>query len=73
METHRSAPTSPELFCRLETKYRDIADGNTKDLGGTMAVNDTLETKYRDIADGNPGKFANVMGKNKRWKPSTAI
>ena len=36
----------------LETKYRDIADGNgIKDLTRINPMG--LETKYRDIADGN--------------------
>ena len=37
----------------LETKYRDIADGNY-DLNAVIQFwNRKLETKYRDIADGN--------------------
>ena len=37
---------------RLETKYRDIADGNSV-RGEYAALGGALETKYRDIADGN--------------------
>ena len=38
---------------RLETKYRDIADGNhLREFPDNASV--MLETKYRDIADGNP-------------------
>ena len=38
---------------RLETKYRDIADGNKSGLMTRSIACATLETKYRDIADGN--------------------
>ena len=38
---------------RLETKYRDIADGNVNGFVGKTCDVDRLETKYRDIADGN--------------------
>ena len=34
----------------LETKYRDIADGNFFEAG-PLFVGARLETKYRDIAD----------------------
>ena len=37
----------------LETKYRDIADGNPASRGGWQSGPQSLETKYRDIADGN--------------------
>ena len=37
---------------RLETKYRDIADGNISSRLAAFFVL-MLETKYRDIADGN--------------------
>ena len=37
----------------LETKYRDIADGNSHSVRGEYAALGALETKYRDIADGN--------------------
>ena len=36
----------------METKYRDIADGNLREFVGDCGVV-KLETKYRDIADGN--------------------
>ena len=36
----------------LETKYRDIADGNISSRLAAFFVL-MLETKYRDIADGN--------------------
>ena len=38
---------------RLETKYRDIADGNSPAHSKTAVNTISLETKYRDIADGN--------------------
>ena len=37
----------------LETKYRDIADGNFKCTRLVSQYIRQLETKYRDIADGN--------------------
>ena len=37
----------------LETKYRDIADGNFSESPMAFSKLLTLETKYRDIADGN--------------------
>ena len=38
----------------LETKYRDIADGNNKERALVQErLLLALETKYRDIADGN--------------------
>ena len=37
----------------LETKYRDIADGNLKAKSSSRRPSRVLETKYRDIADGN--------------------
>ena len=37
----------------LETKYRDIADGNPTAATLQQFFNLMLETKYRDIADGN--------------------
>ena len=37
----------------LETKYRDIADGNTCGHLVGVQLEIALETKYRDIADGN--------------------
>ena len=38
--------------CWLETKYRDIADGNVR-IWTSRSIFCGLETKYRDIADGN--------------------
>ena len=37
----------------LETKYRDIADGNRRCSSASRVAVQGLETKYRDIADGN--------------------
>ena len=37
----------------LETKYRDIADGNLSKFLTALPMTHMLETKYRDIADGN--------------------
>ena len=37
----------------LETKYRDIADGNRATSTAPSRSEVSLETKYRDIADGN--------------------
>ena len=37
----------------LETKYRDIADGNAVGSDSIFTTACQLETKYRDIADGN--------------------
>ena len=37
----------------LETKYRDIADGNRRYVPILLSIRIELETKYRDIADGN--------------------
>ena len=42
----------------LETKYRDIADGNIKLTIRHFTVFLLLETKYRDIADGNSAGLA---------------
>ena len=47
----------------LETKYRDIADGNRPGNRLTQ-VRCGLETKYRDIADGN--KLAHFS-----WAPAS--
>ncbi|EKX88155.1 hypothetical protein HMPREF9997_02519 [Corynebacterium durum F0235] len=38
---------------QLETKYRDIADGNLSKFLTALPMTHMLETKYRDIADGN--------------------
>jgi len=35
----------------LETKYRDIVDGNMSPKKAAVLDTCTLETKYRDIAD----------------------
>ena len=37
----------------LETKYRDIADGNRRAAAEHPRAFARLETKYRDTADGN--------------------
>ena len=37
----------------LETKYRDIADGNPYSVSISPPSLTWLETKYHDIADGN--------------------
>ena len=37
----------------LETKYRDVADGNDNRSVGLRGELVVLETKYHDIADGN--------------------
>ena len=44
----------------LETKYRDIADGNSHVAQRTPRSWHQLETKYRDIADGNCSFFRNL-------------
>ena len=46
-------PSAISAESALETKYRDIADGNNGDTSGFKLVAKWLETKYRDIADGN--------------------
>ena len=51
METRQGAEESI-LVTLLETKYRDIADGNYVALSVRILFT-LLETKYRDIADGN--------------------
>ena len=38
-------------YFTLETKYRDIADGNLKAKSSSRRPSRVLETKYRDIAD----------------------
>ena len=55
----------------LETKYRDIADGNLNDIMCQPCFV-TLETKYRDIADGNSPSIFEDSSCWKSWKPSTA-
>ena len=48
---------TPDVFfavlAPLETKYRDIADGNDGEPWVALLRGGKLETKYRDIADGN--------------------
>ena len=57
----------------LETKYRDIADGNVVVEHGNVPDLLMLETKYRDIADGNSELYSKTHPHPQRWKPSTAI
>ena len=53
METRSNGDPDLRRQAPLETKYRDIADGNARlGLDGTDSLAG-LETKYRDIADGN--------------------
>ena len=64
----------PLPFGMLETKYRDIADGNYQKSFIFVEVAFELETKYRDIADGNLSTRATwIVYLNDCWKPSTAI
>ena len=60
-------------FCLLETKYRDIADGNlTLSVKRKVAL-EASDTKYRDIADGNlvnDGVYHHI---SESQIPSTAI
>ena len=56
----------------LETKYRDIADGNSPHTH-SVALPPRLETKYRDIADGNGVRHYLFNDKEIRWKPSNAV
>ena len=53
METRRNLVDTLAAAKLLETKYRDIADGNHNDVHPICFELDWLETKYRDIADGN--------------------
>mgnify|MGYP007005206616 CR=1 FL=1 len=57
----------------METKYRDIADGNTSGDGVNKLSSSLLETKYRDIADGNATVVVAGGSAGAGWKPSTAI
>ena len=57
---------------KLETKYRDIADGNLC-IEYDHATCPQLETKYRDIADGNRSYTDQRVLQVYCWKPSTAI
>ena len=43
----------------LETKYRDIADGNML-AALSRSCQTPLETKYRDIADGNLSSASDI-------------
>ena len=61
----------------LETKYRDIADGNVASVA-TRGNTISLETKYRDIADGNTDNIfsrineeqvGNQVPRYSGWKP----
>ena len=60
METHtwRYAAGCPFV---LETKYRDIADGNLHPANAGIGQGRALETRYRDIADGNMPCFLRVF------------
>ena len=63
----------------LETKYRDIADGNAVMRSLACKLSTWLETKYRDIADGNPSQMrssrisssvvGNQVPRYSGWKP----
>ena len=55
------------VVIKLETKYRDIADGNGVSACTKSISNSTLETKYRDIADGN------AVGISITSRPDTAL
>ena len=63
-------PTSAKYisacFLWLETKYRDIADGNSSTNPGREGIIPSLETKYRDIADGN---FQKPYQETISWPP----
>ncbi len=61
------------MSSRLETKYRDTADGNFIDLADYEFRTEALETKYRDTADGNCQSRARPPLQRAGWKPSTAI
>ena len=61
------------LLVQLETKYRDIADGNNLVAGDGNWPAPMLETKYRDIADGNRDSSRWLTFGTTSWKPSTAI
>ena len=61
----------------METKYRDIADGNSAESANSVYSTKLLETKYRDIADGNskatPGwhmatRVGNQVPRYSGWK-----
>ena len=58
----------------LETKYRDIADGNEWGTTTSKGLFPKLETKYHDIADGNDANRKTCPKTHApRWKASTAI
>ena len=80
METFYSRTFPPPSSTRLETKYRDIADGNSSTMVSPAPADARrLETKYRDIADGNKrcraqrvaNKLAvgNQVPRYSGWKP----
>ena len=56
-----------------DTKYRDIADGNTIPKKILLSPTVRSDTKYRDIADGNESAAALPCPAPGRWKPSTAL
>ena len=77
METFKSDSIFIVAGKLLETKYRDIADGN-KRSNNNFSFHLLLETKYRDIADGNnkpKGKqkeeriVGNQVPRYSGWKP----
>ena len=67
----------------LETKYRDIADGNIVSNKIPWTTPTKLETKYRDIADGNSGTattciltkaaVGNQVPRYSGWKPASGL
>ena len=67
---------------KSDTKYRDIADGNTDTTSTQDIVVRVLETKYRDIADGNvlfsyfstsfQYSVGNQVPRYSGWKPMTS-
>ena len=72
METKCDKLVSTAINVTLETKYRDIADGNGR-KAELILCELALETKYRDIADGNFLTHLLHFCQGFRWKPSTAI
>ena len=53
METTLNVGFDIELLAKSDTKYRDIADGNSLKTNRTGSSANRSDTKYRDIADGN--------------------
>ena len=53
METNQCHALGALQNIELESKYRDIADGNCIQHDGMHEPHYLLESKYRDIADGN--------------------